>query len=96
MLDAALQRKDISHGGRPPFDAVLMFKVLVLQALYNLSDEDTEYQILDRQSFMHFLGLDVHDTVPDANAVAVPRDIAQGRRARPVRSRSCLPSSTGC
>ncbi|MDR4485391.1 MAG: transposase, partial [Nitrospirales bacterium] len=41
-------------GGRPPFDAVLMFKVLVLQALYNLSDEQTEYQIRDRLSFMRF------------------------------------------
>ena len=44
-----------------------MFKVLVLQALYNLSDQRTEYQILDRLSFMRFLGLQLHDNVPDAH-----------------------------
>ena len=56
LLDEALKRKaqDPGHnkGGRPPYDAVLMFKVLVLQALHNLSDEQTEYQILDRMSFI--------------------------------------------
>jgi len=34
-----------------------MFKVLVLQALYNLSDEQTEFMIRDRLSFMRFLAL---------------------------------------
>ncbi|MGH8783455.1 IS5 family transposase [Paraburkholderia sp.] len=74
VLDTALQRKDISHGGRPPFDAVLMFRMLVLQALYNLSDEETEYQILDRQSFMHFLGLEIQDAVPDARTLWLFRE----------------------
>ena len=66
VLDKALERKNHDKGGRPAYDAVLMFKVLVLQALYNLSDEQTEYQILDRMSFMRFLGLDLCDAVPDA------------------------------
>ena len=44
-LEAALPRADRSRGGRPPYDAVLMFRVLVLQALYTLSDEQTEYQL---------------------------------------------------
>src|SRR5271155_4198703 len=74
MLDAALQRSDREKGGRPPYDAVLMFKVLVLQALYNLSDEETEYQILDRMSFMTFLGLGFHDTVPDARTIWLFRE----------------------
>ena len=43
-LKKTLQRKDRKLGGRPPFEDVLMFKVLVLQALYNLSDDQTEYQ----------------------------------------------------
>ena len=43
-------------GGRPPYDYVLLFKILVLQRIYNLSDEQTEYQINDRMSFMRFLG----------------------------------------
>jgi IS5 family transposase len=46
-----------SNAGRKPFDAVLMFKILVLQALYNLADEQVEYLIRDRLSFMRFLRL---------------------------------------
>jgi transposase, IS5 family len=46
-----------SNAGRKPFDAVMMFKVLVLQTLYNLADEHVEYLIRDRLSFMRFLGL---------------------------------------
>jgi hypothetical protein len=44
-LDAALDRADRTRGGRPPYAAVLMFKVLVLQTLYTRSDDQTEYQI---------------------------------------------------
>ena len=50
VLDAALARSDRGKGGRPPYDAVLMFKVLVLQALYSLSDDACEFQIRDRLS----------------------------------------------
>jgi hypothetical protein len=39
------------RGGRPPFDAVLMLQVLVLQKYYGLSDEETEFQIMDRYAF---------------------------------------------
>ena len=74
VLDKALKRSTGDKGGRPPFDAVSMFKVLVLQALYNLSDEQTEYQILDRQSFMMFLGLQMHDDVPDARTIWLFRE----------------------
>jgi IS5 family transposase len=73
-LKKVLQREDNGLGGRPPFDAVLMFKVLVLQALYNLSDDQTEYQIRDRLSFMRFLGLDMDGTVPDAKTVWLFRE----------------------
>ena len=69
LLDASLKRSDRKAGGRPPHDAVLMFRILVLQALYNLSDEQTEYQILDRLSFMEFLGIAVHEVVPDARTI---------------------------
>jgi transposase, IS5 family len=68
-LEAALERSDRASGGRPRYDAVLMFKVLVLQTLYTLSDEQTEYQIKDRLSFMRFLGLALEDRVPDARAM---------------------------
>ena len=56
-LEQAVPRSDRAKGGRPPFDHVLMFKVLMLQASHNLSDERTEYLIQDRLSFMRFLGL---------------------------------------
>jgi IS5 family transposase len=74
VLDAALKHSTRDKGGRPPYDAVLMFRVLVLQALYNLSDEQTEYQILDRLSFMKFLGLDLQDDVPDARTIRLFRE----------------------
>jgi len=64
-LDAAFGRKDRSRGGRPPLDAVIMFKILVHQALYGLSDELAECQVRDRLSFMRFLGLGSGDRVPD-------------------------------
>lgn len=68
-LDRALARSDRAKGGRPPYDAVLMFKVLVLQVLYGLSDEQAEFQILDRCSFGRFLGLDDGDQVSDAKTI---------------------------
>jgi transposase, IS5 family len=56
-LDAALTYSDGARGGRPPFDPVMMFKILVIQATNNLSDERAEFLINDRLSFMRFLGL---------------------------------------
>lgn len=56
-------------GGKPPFDRLLMFKVLVLQRYYNLSDEQTEFQINDRLSFQSFLGLQGAEKVPDQNTI---------------------------
>jgi len=73
-LEAALARSDRSKGGRPPYDAVLMFKVLVLQTLYTLSDDQTEYQLKDRLSFMRFIGLALHDPVPDAKTIWLYRE----------------------
>lgn len=61
-------------GGRPPFDCILMFKILFLQRLYNLSDDQTEYQINDRLTFMRFLGLGIEDKVPDAKTIWLFRD----------------------
>ena len=66
-LEKALIYSDGSKGGRPPFDPVLMFKILVIQTLNNLSDERTEYLINDRLSFMRFLGLGLSDRVSDGS-----------------------------
>jgi transposase, IS5 family len=73
-LEQALSRSDRSKGGRPPYDPVLMFKVLVLQTLYTLSDDQTEYQLKDRLSFMRFVGLALHDPVPDAKTIWLYRE----------------------
>lgn len=73
-LVAALRRGPRNKGGRPPFDPVLMFKILVLQALYSLSDEATEFQIKDRLSFQRFLGLGLDGRVPDATTVWLFRE----------------------
>lgn len=69
VLDAALARSDRSRGGRPPYDAVTMFRIPVLQALYILSDEQAEFQLRDRLFFMRFAGLELHQAVPDAKAI---------------------------
>src|SRR3954471_16686183 len=58
-----------SAAGRKPWDAIVIFTTLVLQALYNLSDDQLEDQIRDRLSFMRFLGLGLADRVPDATTV---------------------------
>jgi transposase, IS5 family len=51
--------------GRKPIDIVVTFRMLVLQSLYNLSDEQVEYQVRDRLSFTRFLGLGIEDSIPD-------------------------------
>ena len=61
--------RDWRKGGKPPFDPVLMFKVLVLQKFHGLSDDATEEQIFDRASFKNFLGLRVGDDIPDAKTL---------------------------
>jgi transposase, IS5 family len=72
VLTPAADRK--SNAGRKPLDAVLKFKMLVLQSLYNLSDAQTEYQARDRLSFARFLGLGLEDTVPDATSLWLFRE----------------------
>jgi len=68
-LEDALYVKPKGAGGRPPFDKLMMFKILILQKYYNLSDEQTEFQINDRTSFKQFLGLKIGDTIPDEKTI---------------------------
>lgn len=58
--------KELSKGGRPPFDRLMLFKALIIQSLYNLSDDQLEYQVIDRASFKRFLDLKKSDKVPDS------------------------------
>jgi IS5 family transposase len=68
-LNRALKKEAKGPGGRPPFDYVLMFKILILQRLYGISDAQAEYQIKDRLSFMRFLGLSLSDSIPDEKTI---------------------------
>lgn len=74
LLEVVRDKERKSSAGRKPFDVVLMFKVLILQSLYNLSDEQTEFQIRDRLSFMRFLDLSLGDDVPDAKTIWLFRE----------------------
>ncbi len=74
ILNAAFEIEERGIGGRPPFDYIMMFKILVLQRYYNLSDEQMQFQILDRLSFMRFLGLTLSDTVLDQNTIWLFRE----------------------
>ena len=73
-LNRVHEKERKSNAGARPMDVVLMFKVLVLQQLHNLSDDRIEYQIRDRLSFMRFLGLQLEDRVPDAKTVWLFRE----------------------
>ena len=69
LLEQVNQRYTTSRAGGKATDVILMFKLLVLQHLFNLSDDELEYQANDRLSFMKFLGLGIEDRIPDAKTV---------------------------
>ena len=74
ILKKAFRKQAKGPGGRPPYDYLMMFKILILERLYNLSDEQMEYQINDRLSFMRFLGLNMSDDIPDQNTIWLFRE----------------------
>jgi len=74
-IEKAREKERKSAAGAKPIDAVLMFKILVLQQLNNLLDDRIEYQIRDRLSIMRFLGLNLEDRVPDAKTVWAFREM---------------------
>jgi IS5 family transposase len=69
VLIEGLSKLAKGKGGRPPYDYVLLFKILILQRYYNLSDAQAEFQINDRMSFMRFLSLTISDDIPDSNTI---------------------------
>ena len=70
LLDKGYEQERKSHAGRKRIDPLILFKMLVLQQLFNLSDEDLEFQVNDRRSFEEFVGLGVMNSIPDATTVA--------------------------
>ena len=73
-LDKIRDKERKNNSGRKPVDGILMFKIMVLQHLYNLSDDQIEYQIRDRYTFSRFLGLTPEDRVPDSKTVWLFRE----------------------
>src|SRR6202166_3669912 len=71
-LTPASEKK--SNAGRKPIDVIVMFRMLVLQSLYNLSDEQVEFQVSDRMSFTRFLGHGIEDRVPDDTTLCLFRE----------------------
>ena len=69
LLAKGLGYSDGAKGGRPAFDPVAMFKVLVVQAQHNLSDARMEFMIRDRLSWMRFFGFDLGGAMPDENTI---------------------------
>jgi IS5 family transposase len=73
-LEKIRHKERKSNAGAKPYDVVRMFKILIIQSLYNLSDDRIEFQILDRISFMRFLDLGLGDRVPDAKTIWLFRE----------------------
>lgn len=73
-LELATTTEKKNNAGRKPFDCVMMFKALILQHLYNISDDELEYQIRDRYSFCRFLGRLPENRIPDAKTIWLFRE----------------------
>jgi hypothetical protein len=59
-----------SNAGRKTIDPIIMFKMLILQLLFSLRDEELEFQVNDRRSLEESVALGVMNSVPDATAIA--------------------------
>ena len=75
LIHKAFDRQRKSPAGRKPYHRLMMFKILVLQQLYNLSDHQIAYQIRDRLSFIRFLGLTLDDDIPDEKTIWSYREV---------------------
>ena len=69
LLERIRDKPRSSRAGRKPYDSILMFKCLILQQLHNISDEELEYQLNDRLSWMQFLGLGLEDSIPERTSI---------------------------
>ncbi len=74
LLEQGYSGERKSNAGRKRIDPIILFKMLVLQQLFNLSDEELEFQVNDRLSFEEFVGLGVMNTIPDATTIAFFRE----------------------
>lgn len=69
VIDQLLPRGDARRGGRPAYPTAVMVRILVLKYLYNHSNEQMQYQLLDRMSYQRFCLLADSANVPDRNTL---------------------------
>ena len=74
LLEQGYAHERKSNAGRKRIDPLILFKMLILQQLFNLSDEELEFQVNDRRSFEEFVGLGVMNSIPDATTIAFFRE----------------------
>lgn len=67
IIEKSLEKERKDNSGRKPFDKVMLFKGLIIKRLYDLSNDELEFQITDRSSFRRFLGLSENALSPDSN-----------------------------
>jgi transposase, IS5 family len=80
LINRAFDRQRKSEAGRKPYNRILMFKLLILQSLYNLSDHNVCFQAQDRLSFMRFLRIGLSEKVPDEKTLWSFREVlTQGK-----------------
>jgi IS5 family transposase len=75
LINRAFDKQRKSNAGRKPYNRLLMFKILILQSLYNLSDHQVEYQVRDRLSFMRFLNIHLEEMIPDEKTIWSFREV---------------------
>lgn len=73
LLNKAM-KKEKKETGRPHYPYLMMFKIPVIQRLYNLSDEQMEFQLNDRRTFSRFAGLEAGEPIPDVKTIRQFRD----------------------
>jgi len=83
-LDKPLSKyytKGLSAVGRPSYEGILLFKMLLLGTWYGLSDESVEEMVLDSLSAMKFCGLDLEEEVPDHSTLSRFRKMLNENKA---------------
>jgi Transposase and inactivated derivatives, IS5 family len=96
LLERGYAHERKSNAGRKRIDPLILFKMLVLQQLFNLSDEELEFQVNDRRSFEEFVGLGVMNNIPDATTIAFFRERLRKAsvyafRGRDAPAQDCTP-----
>jgi len=74
IIQRVFHKADKSNAGRPRYDFLMMFKILILQTMYGLSDEQTQFHVLDRLTFKRFLGLAPEQKIPDQKTIWLFRE----------------------